>query len=226
MDHPLDRPIWAALATRQAAIAQRAGAAVRLQPDIGVFAATADLSAESRAALADLPCGPEGLWLLERGEVAPPPGLVLDHISACVQMTADAVDAREPDFAFAPLGEADARQMLALARLCQPGPFFERTNLMGRFLGVKRDGRLVAMAGERLQPEGYTEVSGVCTHPDHRGRGYAGGLMRMVAAGIIARGEQPFLHSYASNEGANALYETLGFRLRRSILLTVLVPER
>ena len=79
------------------------------------------------------------------------------------------------------------------------------------------------MAGERLRPVGYTEVSGVCTHPDFRGRGYAGGLMQIVARRILARGETPFLHSYASNSGAIALYEALGFQLRRSIMLTVLV---
>jgi predicted GNAT family acetyltransferase len=211
------------LTTRQAAIAQRFGAAVRLQSDIGVFAAAADTGAESRAALADLPCGPEGLWLLEREEVAPPPGLCVHHTSACVQMVADTVDVREPDFAFVALGDADAPQMFALARQCEPGPFFEHTNRMGRFIGVKREGRLVAMAGERLQPDGYTEVSGVCTDPDHRGRGYAGGLMRMVATRILARGEVSFLHSYADNAGAIALYESLGFRFRARIMLTVLV---
>ncbi|MEI9963878.1 MAG: GNAT family N-acetyltransferase [Caulobacteraceae bacterium] len=105
--------------------------------------------------------------------------------------------------------------MLALATLTQPGPFFARTHQLGDFIGVKQEGRLVAMAGERMRPTGFTEVSGVCTHPDWRGRGYAAGLMRLVAARILARGETPFLHVYASNTGAIALYEALGFRLRR-----------
>jgi hypothetical protein len=96
---------------------------------------------------------------------------------------------------------------------------------MGRFIGVKQGGRLVAMAGERLRPEGHTEVSGVCTHPEYRGKGYARGLMRIVAARILARGETPFLHSYAHNAGAIALYESLGFRVRSGIVLTVLVPD-
>jgi hypothetical protein len=76
------------------------------------------------------------------------------------------------------------------------------------------------MAGERMKPDGFTEVSGVCTHPDHRGRGYAGALMRLVARRILDRGETPFLHAYASNTGAIALYETLGFTLRREVLMT------
>ena len=81
----------------------------------------------------------------------------------------------------------------------------------------------MAMAGERMKPTGFTEVSGVCTHPDHRGRGYAGALMRVVAARILARGEMPFLHAYASNTGAIGLYESLGFALRREIAMTVLI---
>jgi predicted GNAT family acetyltransferase len=222
LSHRLDRPIWSALTTRQADIAERAGAAVRLQPDIGVFAAAADASPESRAALTGLRCGPEGLWFLEVDEVAPPPGLIAHHTAPCVQMIAEYVEAREPAFAVETLSEADAREMFVLARLTEPGPFFEHTNRMGNFIGVKQAGRLVAMAGERLRPEGHTEVSGVCTHPDHRGRGYAGGLMRIVASRIVARGETPFLHSYADNAGALALYESLGFSLRSTMTLTVL----
>lgn len=221
MTHPLDRPIWSALTTRQANIAERAGTAVRLKPDYGVFAA--DASAGAGRMLADLHCDAEGLWCVELGEVAPPAGMIVHHTAPCVQMVADHVDAIEPPFTVNTLGEADAPQMLALARLTEPGPFFEHTHRMGSFIGVKKEGRLVAMAGERLRPIGYTEVSGVCTHPDFRGRGYAGGLMQMVAGRILARGETPFLHSYASNSGAIALYEALGFRLRNSIMLTVLV---
>jgi predicted GNAT family acetyltransferase len=222
LSHKLDRPIWSALTTRQADIAERAGAAVRLRPDIGVFAAAADALAESRAALVGLRCGPEGLWFLEVDAVAPPPGLVVHHTARCVQMIADRIAAREPAFDVEPLSDADAPQMFALARLTEPGPFFERTNRMGDFIGVKLAGKLVAMAGERLRPEGFTEVSGVCTHPDHRGMGYAGGLMRIVASRILARGETPFLHSYADNIGAIALYHALGFRWRAAITLTVL----
>jgi predicted GNAT family acetyltransferase len=223
LSHPLDRPIWSALTTRQADIAERTGAAVRLKPDYGVFAAAADASGESRAALAGLQCGPEGLWFLEVDEVAPPPGLVVHHTAPCVQMIADHIEAPEPAFEVEALGEADAPQMFALARLTEPGPFFENTHRMGKFIGVKQHGKLIAMAGERLQPERYTEVSGVCTHPGHRGKGYAGGLMRIVASRIVARGETPFLHSYTSNTAAIALYHALGFRLRSPITLTVQV---
>ena len=76
------------------------------------------------------------------------------------------------------------------------------------------------MAGERMKPDGFTEVSGVCTHPDHRGHGYAAALTRLVAGRILDRGETPFLHAFASNRGAIGLYETLGFTVRRETLMT------
>jgi predicted GNAT family acetyltransferase len=130
----------------------------------------------------------------------------------------------EPGFEIVPLGEDDAPQMFDLATLTKPGPYFARTHRLGDFVGVKRDGRLIAMAGERMKPDGFTEVSGVCTHPDARGRGYAGALMRVVVTRILARGETPFLHAYAANTGAIGLYETLGFALRREVTMTVLAP--
>jgi predicted GNAT family acetyltransferase len=99
----------------------------------------------------------------------------------------------------------------------------EKTHLLGPFIGVRREGRLVAMAGVRLNLDGFTEVSGVCTHPDHRGRGYAGALMRVVAERMLARGETPWLHAYASNSGAIALYESLGFRLHGTVTASILV---
>src|SRR6185437_12341711 len=102
--------------------------------------------------------------------------------------------------------DEDGPQMLKLAALTEPGPFFERTHQLGDFIGVKEDGRLIAMAGERMRPDAFTEISGVCTHPDFRGRGYAAALTMEVAARIRARGDTPFLHVYAANAAAIRLY--------------------
>jgi predicted GNAT family acetyltransferase len=105
--------------------------------------------------------------------------------------------------------------MLDLVARTQPGPFLQRTVELGTYLGVRRDGALVAMAGERLHPPGFTEVSAVCTDPDHRGQGYAARLVQAVVAGIKERGDIPFLHATATNTNAIRLYEALGFRLHR-----------
>ncbi|WP_156680144.1 GNAT family N-acetyltransferase [Sphingomonas profundi] len=221
--HPLDRPVWQALTTRQAPLAIGNAAALRLSPDYGPFAAAADGSAESLAALAALLPAEGGLWLLEAGEMPAPPGTAITARAACHQMIAERVAPHVPATAFEPLGENDAAEMRALAALTRPGPFAGHTHRFGGFIGVRVAGRLVAMAGERMKPDGYAEVSGVCTHPDHRGRGHAAALMRAVMAGIAARGETPFLHVYASNGGAVALYETLGFAIRATLTKTVLV---
>jgi predicted GNAT family acetyltransferase len=120
------------------------------------------------------------------------------------------------------LGDADAPQMLALAQLTQPGPFLARTHAMGSFIGIRIGGRLAAMAGERFRFAGHTEVSGVCTHPDFQGRGFARRLSAAVATRIQARGEVPFLHAWATNQAAIDLYRGLGFELRAQVHVAVL----
>lgn len=105
--------------------------------------------------------------------------------------------------------------MLELVELTRPGPFMDRTVELGTYLGIRHEGRLVAMAGERMRPAGWSEISAVCTHPDHRGRGLAGRLIRAVAAAVRERGDSPFLHAAAENTGAVRLYESMGFTLRR-----------
>jgi len=219
--HVLDRPVWQALTSRQAGLALGDARAWRMEPRHGPFAAAADASAESLVALGALIPADGELWLVEVVEMPLPPGAVAVRRAVLAQMVAEGIsDGPEPDFVA--LGEGDAAEMLALATLTAPGPFLSLTHRLGDFIGIKADGRLVAMAGERMRPEGHTEVSGVCTHPDWRGRGLAGGLMRVVSRRILARGDVPFLHSYASNAGAIALYEKLGFRIRREMGVTVI----
>ena len=112
-------------------------------------------------------------------------------------------------------------QMMALVELTKPGPFVRRTNKVGKYWGIVEDGQLVAMAGDRLRLKGFGEVSAVCTHPDHRGKGYARELISKVAQSVVARGETPFLQAYPDNVAAIGLYESLGFVVRRSLTFTV-----
>ncbi|MCW6529712.1 GNAT family N-acetyltransferase [Sphingomonas lycopersici] len=219
--HPLDRCAWSALNGRHSPFAIIRGGARRYDLAYGVFAAVADQSDASLAGLADLIAEQGDVALLEADPPARIPGVAVVSQDLGVQMVAPQLTpGPRVDFAIVPLSEADAPAMRALTALTEPGPFFARTHQLGDFVGVKIDGELIAMAGERMKPDGFTEVSGVCTHPDHRGRGYAGALMRHVATRILGRGETPFLHAYAANTGAIALYEALGFTLRREVLMT------
>lgn len=220
----LDRPVWNALTTRWAAIAEGDARAWRVDRDYGVFGAAADHSPESLTALAALVPEQGELWMVERADWPAPPGTRFARQAECVQMICDGLSSgKAPGFEIVELGEDDAPAMYDLAMLTRPGPYAAHTNRLGDFIGVKRDGALIAMAGERMKMPGLSEVSGVCTHPDHRGRGYAGGLMRVVAARMLARGETPWLHAYASNVGAIALYESLGFRLHGTVTASILV---
>lgn len=226
IEHPLDRPAWAALTGPQAELAVADGPARRFDPDYGLFLAAEDDSLAALEALGRLvrAHGEAGLF-----EQAPPrgvPGARQTAEAPCWQMVA-AKPLEEPatDVRIEVLTEADAPEMLALATLTKPGPFFGRTHQLGRFVGVRVDGRLAAMAGERMRLPGFTEVSAVCTDPAFRGRGYAAALTLEVGRRIQARGEAPFLHCYAGNTGAIRLYESLGFAFRTTIVLSVLARD-
>ena len=190
------------------------GLARRFRADVSPFVACIDDSPEALAAVAGLAGVGETMLFLQRGSVPVPPGMRVVEQGAGVQMVAENYTATDPPDGIVALGEGDAAEMLALATLTQPGPYAKRTHELSQFWGVRgNDGQLLAMAGERLKLPGMSEVSGVCTHPDARGRGLAGLLSRHVASEIVRRGEVPFLHAYAANAGAIRLYQGLGFRI-------------
>lgn len=220
----LDRPVWASLSTHHAALSEGNGLARRFLPDVNLFAAARDDGEAALAALTALVRPGDSIFMAQVPDIAVPPGLTVVKAAKGVQMVATrplAGEAATGDIAV--LSDADAPEMLALATLTEPGPFLARTHAMGCFRGIRIGGRLAAMAGERMRFPGFTEVSGVCTHPDFRGRGLARRLSAAVAAGIEARGETPFLHAWKGNEAAISLYENLGFQLRCEINVAVLV---
>jgi predicted GNAT family acetyltransferase len=221
--HPLDRPVWASLTTHHSGVAQGNALARRFLPDVNLFASSRDDSPEAVAALTELVGRGETVFLAEVPEIRVPPGLTVVKAARVVQMLATRSLSGEPhDARICALTDEDAPEMLALANLTEPGPFLPRTHTMGPFLGVRIDGRLAAMAGERMRFPGYTEVSGVCTHPDFRGRGLARALSTAVVTAIEARGDKAFLHAWKTNRSAIGLYETLGFELRTEVNVAVL----
>lgn len=218
----LDRPVWAALAASPQ-LAEGDALARRYRRDVNVFASARDDGDASLAALRDLVRADEAVYVLQVPAIRVPEGLVAVREARGVQMQATrAITPDGGDGTLVELGDDDAPEMLALAQLTQPGPFLARTHTMGGFVGLRVGGRLVAMAGERMRFAGHAEISGVCTHPDLRGRGLARRLSARVAQRIQQRGEQPFLHAWASNRAAIALYESLGFKLRAEVQVAVL----
>ena len=215
--HLLDRPVWSSLATRHARFALGGDRARRFAPEIGPLAGSRDDEPESLAELADLVPVDATLLLLQTDPIVLPPSLVATTTAPGVQLVLERLAEVAPDPAIVPLGPDDVPAMLALAALTRPGPFGPRTPELATFFGVKDGDVLVAMAGERLAQPGYAELSGVCTHPDARGRGLARHLSAHVARRILGRGETPYLHAYAGNAPALALYESLGFRRRCAV---------
>lgn len=219
----LDRPVWAALSTRHLSLSVGGALARRYAPDVNLFASACDETPPALRALADLVRPGDRVFVLQVPEISVPPGLVAVKAAKGVQMVATRkVQPAGADADIVELTAADAAEMLALATLTEPGPFLTRTHTMGVFRGIRIDGRLAAMAGERFRFPGHTEVSGVCTHPDFRGRGLARRLSTAVAAGIESRGERAFLHAWKTNRAAISLYESLGFELRAEVDVKVL----
>lgn len=222
MNSHLDRPVWASL-LHAPQLAEGGDLARRYRRDVHLFASARDDDGASLAALAGLVEGGESIFVLQVRPIEVPPGLQAVRRAEGVQMLAmrpvAPLDGEESVLA---LTDEDAPEMLALAQLTEPGPFLARTHTMGRFVGVRIQGRLAAMAGERMHFTGATEVSGVCTHPDFRGRGLARRLSSVVAHAIQQRGDQAFLHAWTSNHAAIALYESLGFQTRTQVQVAVL----
>ena len=211
----------AALLGPQAHLAQRCGQAVRYLPDVSPFMAL-PLNPD-QAAWADLAklVGPAGVAATAGVPAVPPPGWEVLMDLEGGQMVDDGVAARLDPAAIV-LQSADVPEMLDLVARTRPGPFLARTIEHGTYLGIRRNGKLIAMAGERIRAPGWTEISAVCTDERFRGQGLGTGLVHAVNAGITSRGETAFLHASATNVGAIRLYEALGFRLRRRARFVVM----
>ena len=220
-DEVLDNVVWHALTGPQARFVVRPRreppVALRFDPEVALFGAVE--GAADRAgwhALAQLLAVGESCAFFRPEVESPPDGWAQQFRGPCFQMVADALPDRRA-FDRVELGPADAADMLALVQRTEPGPFFARTHELGRYIGVRRGGRLVAMAGERLRAPGFVEVSAVCTHPDVRGEGLGAALTLEIAHAIRERGDEAFLHVLQTNESALRLYRKLGFRVRRSV---------
>lgn len=219
--HVLDNPVWSALTGPQRAQGEVVGDVARYDPAVSGFGAFARVPGPAEwTAMAEL-VGPGGVVITTGTTATPPADWHVEYDGDGVQMTGEAlVDAGAPvapaGVTVVALGAADADDMVDLVERTRPGPFTPRTHELGGYVGVRHEGRLIAMAGERMHPVGWGEISAVATDPDHRRRGLAELLVRVVAAGIVARGDVPLLHAAGTNTGAIRLYEAMGFTVRRT----------
>ena len=222
MLHLLDRPILSALITRQAHLAEVNGPARRYPADFAPFADMEEFSPEGFAALRALMGRDQPAVMFTPEPVTPSSGLEIVMAATGEQMEGLPAEVTGTLAEIVPLTADDAPEMRALVELTRPGPFGPRTHELGDFFGIRTEGRLAAMTGERMAPGNYTEMTAVCVHPDFRGRGYAQALLAHVSRRIAARGEIPFLHVFSDNASAIALYKRQGMTIRRRLHVTVL----
>jgi ribosomal protein S18 acetylase RimI-like enzyme len=220
----LDNPVWFALSGAQARFGDRIGHAARFHPDVAPFFAIDAASEDAYRDLANiLKEAPEARLFRLTAEPAPP-GWRKTFEKPIVQMVCTRAPRLRPGAAIESLGPADAAEMMALAESAKPGPFGARTAELGAYVGIRVNGRLVAMAGERFKLPGYTEISAICTLPAYRGRGYGGAMVGLLVDAILTRGETPILHVFPDNP-AIKLYEAIGFQERAQLLIVWLAPE-
>ncbi|MFD7067806.1 GNAT family N-acetyltransferase [Streptomyces sp. NPDC059913] len=224
--HPLDNPVRAALTGPHARFAERRGRILRYPMDVAPWVALPDEPEARDWADAAALVGPGGAISITAFREPPPDDWEVVFDIDGVQLV-DAGVATEPFPGAVRLGPADVPEMLALVERTRPGPFLPRTVELGTYLGVRREGVLVAMAGERMVLPGWSEISAVCTDESVRGQGLGTGLVRAVSHAIKERGDTPFLHAAAANTNAVRLYEAMGFVLRRrTSFLGALAPDR
>jgi predicted GNAT family acetyltransferase len=215
----LDNPVWSALTTRQAHLREGDRLAFRYHPDIAPFAGVESETEAAFQELGGLLPSPQQVAMLSLAPLPQMEAVRCERIGVVRQMVATGEPAGGTNDEVIRLTDLDAADMLELAQKTKPGPFGKRTHQMGHYIGIRDGGRLIAMAGERMQLDGYVEISAVCVDDEYRGRGLAARLMNILRREIRQRGDIPFLHVFDDNHSAIALYERLGFEMRQTFLL-------
>ena len=222
MTHILDNPIWNAFNTTNKSLAEGNECAKYCKRSVSAFAGmrnNSEADFESLYALSELNTP---VVLFTPGEIPIPANWRINLQKNIIQMVYEgSIPPGESDQPFVALSDKDVPAMVSLADLTKPGPFLSRTIEFGHYEGIFSGDELVAMAGQRMQPDPYTEISAVCTHPDHTGKGYAVTLIRNQVQRILGLSRVPFLHVFLDNP-AQHLYRKLGFKDRREMTVYVL----
>ena len=218
VERSLDNPFWSSLTTGHAHFALGGALARRYPVDVSPIAGLSAPDLANIAALQTVVGVGDDMATVGRLMPKLPANWEILYESRLTQMIRpEPAPLPEGDVDASVLGPADVAQMLSLVELTKPGPFRARTIELGTYVGLRRSGRLVAMAGERLWIDNFREVSAVCTHPDVQGRGYARALIGRVVNRMLRAGQTPLIHVESINRRAIELYSTLGFARRAEL---------
>lgn len=221
---PLDNPAWSALTSQHSQFAKGTALAKRYRPDIVSFTAFAEPTAAAAAALDPFIAAGEHFFII--GEPPPlPESWELKNDLVCAQMVCESPAATPVTAQIELLGETHAREMYDLVQLVLPGYYLMNTHRMGDYYGIRQEGKLVAMAGERMRTDTFTELSAICTHPGFTGRKYAQQLIAHLSHKNAAAGKTSFLHASTANARAIGVYELMGFRTRREISFRLMLKN-
>lgn len=224
--HILDNPAWSALQTGNNQLALGTTPVAYFSPDVSPFVAVANNSPHALQQLyQQLPYAHPVVLISDEPIAFESPWKLLERVDGYQMLYTAAVAPIPPPVNLVPLTEAHIPQMLALTQLTRPGPFAEKTIAFGHYEGIFDGDQLVAMAGQRLHAEPYAEISAVCTHPDHLGKGYARLLILRQISRIQAANGIAYLHVRSDNERAIRVYESMGFETRKPIYFNVIVKE-
>lgn len=215
----LDNPAWASLANNLSRLGEGGPLARRFHADVSPFGGVIAPEPENLDALGALLGPGQSVMLIATGKLPDAATVESRYLFDVLQMIDAADSLGETDDEARPLTSDDASDMLALAKRTNPGPFGARTGDMGAYIGIRRGGRLIGMAGERLQFGRYVEISAVCVDVEFRGQGLAQRMMNGLRRDIRARGGAPFLHVRTDAQKTAQLYEAMGFVPRRTLNL-------
>ena len=222
--HPLDNIAWNSLTTRHRALGVVGEKAAAYHPQISMIAAVAEETTEAYNELATIIQQGDPVALIGNKVPDNIPQWTIMRRAEAYQMTTDKpIDYRQAEVE--PLTPVDVPAIMELVKLTNPGPFSHRTIEMGTYIGIKKHGQLIAMGGERMKPQGYTEISAICTHPEHRGKGYATTITGILTNHILEQGETPILHVFTQNTPATKLYQKLGYKTRTKIPVTAIMKK-
>ncbi|MEM6637361.1 MAG: GNAT family N-acetyltransferase [Pseudomonadota bacterium] len=218
-------PVGAAFQSGWRQWAQTHGAVQSLPEFMGHFASLSDHAPDAGKDLAEVIAVRKApVLFLQQDDIHVPPEVCCLQRSSGVQMVLHAPQSPVKFAGICQLGPRDAEAMLRLARVCKPGPFEIGTHLLGKFIGLREGGRLIAMAGQRMRLPGWIEISAVSVHPDYQRRGLGARVIRAMVDLICREGDTPFLHTYAHNKGAISLYQSLGFEFRAEMHIAPVGP--